>query len=336
MTTATAFVGQHFAFAAGRTAILKQHLLSQSDVDRLLGSHDLAEFQRTLRELKLMANVSAGAESIDSLLDASEQWMKREIEVMSPSAKSPVFGILWLMGDAPILAYLLKKYHGLSSEVSTEPVTSLTLWNSDALRSAIGGSVSSDILPETLTSFIASMKILTKPSPWTIDRAVARFIAERRVALARASGSRDILRYMQHSIDITNIRTALRLAGATVPDATDAFLPGGSVSPTRLAGPKADIRSAIAVSDLYAPFIPAQGSAAPIAVEQIGASILADDIGRMWTVPLTVEPIFAFAAMVMAHVRLLRAIAIGKRNKLSPQEIKQILPPFIPSTHFAA
>jgi vacuolar-type H+-ATPase subunit C/Vma6 len=192
------------------------------------------------------------------------------------------------------------------------------------------------ILPETVTSFIASMKKLTMPSPWTIDRAVARFIAERRVALARASGSTDILQYVRHSIDVTNIRTALRLATIETPDANDALLPGGSVPLTRLAGPKANIRSAIAVSDLYAPFIPAQGSAAPIAIEQIGASILADDIGRMWTVPLTAEPVFAFAAMVMAHVRLLRAIAIGKRNKLSPQEIKQILPPFIPSSHFPA
>lgn len=336
MTSATAFVGQHFAFAAGRTAILKQHLLSQSDVDRLLGSHGLLEFERTLRELKLMANVSADTEGVDSLLSAAEQWMKREVEAMTPPAKRPVFGILWLTGDAPRLAYLLKKYHGLSSEVSAEPVTSLSMWNPDAVRAEIEGSVSPDALPETLTSFIASMKILTKPSPWTIDRAVARFIAERRVALARASGSADILRYVRHAIDITNIRTALRLRATQTPDADDALLPGGSVPLTRLAGPKADIRSAIAVSSLYAPFIPAQGSAAPIAVEQIGASILADDIGRMWTVPLTVEPVFAFAAMVMAHIRLLRAIAIGKRNKLSPQEIKQILPPFIPSTHFPA
>ncbi|MBP9850686.1 MAG: V-type ATPase subunit [Candidatus Peribacteraceae bacterium] len=334
--SATAFVGQHFAFAAGRTAILKQHLLSQSDVDRLLGSHGLAEFERTLRELKLMANVSAGTEGVDSLLNAAEQWVKREVEAMTPPAKRPTFGILWLTGDAPRLAYLLKKYHGLSSEVSTEPVTSLTLWNPVSLRAAVEGSVPPNTLPETLTSFIASMKILTKPSPWTIDRAVARFIAERRTALAHASGSADILQYVRHSIDVTNIRTALRLKTIGTPHAEEALLPGGSVPLTRLAGPKADIRSAIAGSDLYAPFIPAQGSAAPIAVEQIGASILAADIGRMWTVPLTVEPVFAFAAMVMAHVRLLRAIAIGKRNKLSPQEIKQILPPFIPSTHFPA
>lgn len=334
--SATAFVGQHFAFAAGRTAILKHHLLSQSDIDRLLGSHGLAEFERTLRELKLMANVDANAEDIDSLLAAVEQWAKHEVEAMTPSSKRQVFGILWLTGDAPVLAYLLKSHHGLSSDVSTEPITSLTLWNPDDLREAVKGSMNAAPLPETLTTFIASIKKLEEPSPWTIDRSVARFIAERRIALARTSGSTDILRYVQHSIDVTNIRTALRLKAVETPDAHDALLPGGSVSLARLAGPNANIRAAIAASDLYAPFISAQGSAAPIAIEQIGASILADDIGRMWTVPLTVEPIFAFGAMVMAHVRLLRAIAIGKRNRLSPQEIKKILPPYISSTHFSA
>lgn len=333
---ATAFVGQHFAFAAGRTAVLKQHLLSQSDVDRLLGSHDLAAFEQTLRELRLMENIDVSVEGTDALLRGVEGWMKREVEGMTPPHKRPVFGTLWLTGDAPVLAYLLKKFHGLPSDVSEEPVTNLSLWNSEDLRSAIQGSTSPNPLPETLMSFIASMNILTEPSPWTIDRAVARFIAQRRLALARATGSPHILQYVRHSIDVTNIRTALRLSKLETSDTTDALVPGGSLSLSRLTGPKADIRSALAISDLYAPFIPAQGSAAPIAIEQIGASILADDIGRMWTVPLTVEPIFAFAAMVMAHVRLLRAIGIGKRNKLSPQQVKQILPPFIPSTHFSA
>jgi len=334
MSPLGAFIGQHFAFASGRTATLKQHLLSQSDVDRLLGSHSLDEFERTLGELKLMVNAGDSSDGSDTLLRTTEQWMQSEVEAISPEAKRPVFGILWLTGDAPRLAYLLKKFHRLSSEVSSEPLTSLSLWDPETLRSAIEGSDTRSTLPETLLVFIASIKKLRNPAPWTIDRAVARFIAERRIALARTSGSKEILNYVVHSIDITNIRTALRLQAGTNSDDGDALLPGGSVAISRLSGPKANIRSAIAASDLYAPFIPLQGIVAPVSLEQTGAAILASDIGRMWTVPLTVEPVFAFAAMVMAHVRLLRAIAIGKRNKLSPQEIKQILPPFIPSSHF--
>ena len=334
MSSQAAFIGQHFAFASGKTATLKQHLLSQSDVDRLLGSHSLQEFERALGELKLVTSALTGAEGADSLLLSTERWMKSEVLAMSPAVKQPVFGILWLTGDSPRLAYLLKKYHGLSSEVSTEPETSLSMWDPEAVKNAVEGKGDVGSLPKTVLTFIASMKKLSKPSPWAIDRAVARFIAERKLSLARASGSKEILRYVRHSIDITNIRTVLRLPSTLQDDAADSLIPDGFIPLAKLLVPKETLRSVIAVSDLYAPFIPKKGGVAPIAIEQIGAAILAEDIGRMWTVPLTVEPVFAFAAMVMAHVRLLRAIAIGKRNRLSPQEIKQILPPFIAASQF--
>lgn len=330
MKLANAFVGQHFAFASGRTATLKQHLLAQSDVDRLLGSHSTAEFERVLGEIKLTAGMGSSQAGPEAVLTATEQWMKREVDSMSPDAQRPVFGVLWLAGDAPRLAYMLKQQHGLSSEVSREPATSLSLWDPDMLRAAVEGNTSV-ALPDTVMDFIASVRGMARPSPRMIDRAVAQFIAERKLALARASGSADILRFVRHGIDITNIRTALRL---DAPSDRAAFLQGGSLQPQKLIGGPSAVRKAVASSDLYAAFIPPRGQATPTDVELIGAKLLAEDIGRMWTVPLTVEPVFAFAAMVMAHVRLIRAVSIGKRNGLSPQEIKQILPPFIPSSHF--
>jgi len=108
MSTAATFLGQHFAFASGRTALLKLRLLSESDLDRLLGTHSLAEFDRAVAELKLMEPVRTGAETTESLLIRIEQWMKQEVENMSPLPKRPVFGILWLTGDAPRLSFLLK------------------------------------------------------------------------------------------------------------------------------------------------------------------------------------------------------------------------------------
>jgi len=115
------------------------------------------------------------------------------------------------------------------------------------------------------------------------------------------------------------------------------LLSGGTLPLERLQRGTKNILAAIASSELYAPFAKSIQSASadtPLDLEQIGAKILADDIARMWTVPLTVEPVFAFAAMVIADVRLIRAMLIGKRNQLTPQEIKSILPPFIPASHY--
>lgn len=327
-------IGQHFAFASGRTAVLRQSLLSSSDIDRLLGTSGIKEFESALGEIKLTAETGLHSSGADEAIRGIEQWMQTETDVLTPAAKRPIFAILWMAVDAPRLAYLLKKYHGLSSEVSAEPAASLSAWSPEQLRSAV--ETGEGNVPESVLVFIREMRSLTSPDPKTIDRAVARFIAERRLALARASGSPHILRFVRHQIDITNIRTALRLSRSGT-DRASALLPGGFVDAEKLRGTASSISAVIATSELYAQFA-GDGREVPDAnsVERIGAEILAADIKHMWSIPLSIEPVFAFAAMVLSHARLLRSIAIGKRNGLSPQEIKRILPPFIPGSLFTA
>lgn len=325
-------IGQHFAFASGRTAVLRQSLLSASDIDRLLGTSGIKDFESALGEIKLAAETGVHSTGTDEAIRGIEQWMQAETDMLTPAAKRPIFAILWMAGDAPRLAYLLKKHHGLSSDVSAEPVSSLSAWSPEQLRSAV--ETGEGNVPESVLVFIREMRSLTKPDPKTIDRAVARFIAERRLSLARASGSPHILRFVRHQIDITNIRTALRLSRSGT-DRASALLPGGFVDAEKLRGTASSISAVIAKSDLYAPFIGSDTKGGSD-IERIGAEILAADIKHMWSIPLSIEPVFAFAAMVLSHARLLRSIAIGKRNGLSPQEIKRILPPFIPGSLFTA
>jgi hypothetical protein len=70
-------------------------------------------------------------------------------------------------------------------------------------------------------------------------------------------------------------------------------------------------------------------------IEQALSEVTAADIAEMWNIPLKLEPVFAFAALAFSQMRLLRAMLLGKRAGFSPQELKQVLPPFIPATHYA-
>jgi len=72
----------------------------------------------------------------------------------------------------------------------------------------------------------------------------------------------------------------------------------------------------------------------PGALERELAKVLASDIAHMWNIPLSIEPVFAFAALALSHLRLLRVLLMGKRNGLSPQEIKKLLPPFVSASHY--
>ena len=113
------------------------------------------------------------------------------------------------------------------------------------------------------------------------------------------------------------------------------FLTGGSVQPKNWANateeslPNIITRSSVGMQVDNA-------LSSPIELEKQLAENTASDIAKMWNVPLSIEPVFAFAALVLNHLRVLRVMLIGKRNGMSPQEVKAMLPPFIKPTHYVS
>ena len=333
MSEISAILGQHFAFASGRMGVLKQLLLTSSDRDRLLGASDLKEAERILTEIKLSSTIDQGLKKADEILPAITAWVRREAEDMSPLEKRPIFNILWLEEDAPYLSYLLKKHFKLVSAVSQEPLTSMTAYDPAALK-ALVESGERGTLPEHLIDFVTEAKEMKSPEPQDIDRAVAGYVCTVQKRLARMSGSAHIRTFVTHRIDLINIRTAMRHSEEEVDPLV--FLQGGELDTRLLRGNPKTIATALEKSYLYTSVAKAirryDGNQNDL--EQALAHVRADDIAHMWNVPLSIEPLFAFAALAHAQLKLLRALTIGKRAGLSPQEIKSMLPPFISATHY--
>lgn len=334
MSTFSSVVGQHFAYASGRTGVLQQILLTKSDRDRLLGAKDLKEAEAILTEIKLTNPIDQGLKKADEILSAIDAWVRKEVEMMTPESRRPVFHILWLQDDAPIMSYLLKKHHGLTSETSVQPQSAMTAYNQHELR-ALTEENDEGTLPSHLIDFMRTAMAMEEPLPQQIDSAVAQYIALLQLKLARASGSAAIRQFVRHQIDRTNIRTALRLARLQE-NGDDNLIVGGSITPEDLRGDVRHILTTIDHSPLAYILSDAVRKAAddPSALEHALAKVLADDIAHMWNTPLSIEPVFAFAALAHSHRSLLRVLIIGKRAHLSPQEIKQMLPPFIPASHY--
>jgi hypothetical protein len=335
MTQLPAYVDQAYAFAHGRIGVLQQLLLNRSDVDRLLGSHDLHDAEKILTELRLTTQIPQGVNREEDVLDLVSLWVRSEVEHMSPEGKVDVFGVLWMESDAPLLSYLLKQHFGLTSSISHEPKSALSSLDPTLVRQYLAEG-KSDILPEQLMVFIQEMLKKESPTPMEIDAAVSQYIATRQLELARRSGSYGIQQFTRHNIDVRNIRTALRLLDSTSTERMSELLTGGSVKPSALNGDRASIARAVEEAGL------GYGLAALIRkqetdwndMERALSDVLAEDVAVLWNVPLSVEPLFAFAALTLSQLGLLRVLLIGKRSGLSPQEIKKILPPFIPATHY--
>lgn len=334
MSTLSSLVGQHFAYASGRTGVLQQILLTVSDRDRLLGAKDLKEAEAILTELKLTNPIDQGLKKADEILLAIGAWMRSEVEMMTPEGKRPVFHVLWLQEDAPVLSYLLKKHHGLTSEIAVQPKSSMTAYNPEDLRALVEDD-EVGTLPSQLVTFVRNTKALENPLPQDIDSSVAQYIATVQLKRARTSGSAAIKRYVRHRIDLTNIRTALRLARQQE-TGVHHLIVGGSITPESLCGDVQRILAAIDRSDLPYDLSNTIAKAADDqnALEQALAKVEADDIAQMWNIPLSIEPVFAFAALTQSQMRLLRVLLIGKRANIGPQDIKRMLPPFISASHY--
>ena len=241
MSALQSVIGQHFAYASGRTGVLQQLLLTASDRDRLLGAANLPEAESILTELKLTNPIEQGLKKSDEILLAIGAWVREEVEIMAPERKKPAFHILWLEEDSPMLSYLLKAHHGLTSAVSTKPTGAMTAYGADALEALVNeGEIGT--LPSHLTEFVKTVKAMKEVTPKSIDSAVAQYIATVQLSLARASGSKALKTYVEHKIDLSNIRTALRNA--------DDLIEGGSIPPAALTKGVPGIVSAINRSTL--------------------------------------------------------------------------------------
>jgi|GEM_PF-519894 V/A-type H+-transporting ATPase subunit C len=336
MSALQSLIGQHFAYASGRTGVLQQLLLTASDRDRLLGSADLKEAEAILTELKLTSPIDQGLKKSDEILLAIGAWVRAEVETMAPESKKTAFHILWLEEDAPILSYLLKKHHGLTSAVSTEPQSGMTAYGTQALQALVEEDTVAS-LPSHLIEFVKNAKGMKNASPQSIDSAVAQYIATVQIALARASGSAALKDYIEHKIDLSNIRTMLRVKSNELLITYHAsLLNGGTLNLGTTLGDPIEIAKAIDRSSLPYSLGEAirKNADDPNALEHALSQVIAGDIAHMWNIPLSIEPVFAFAALALSQMRLLRVLLIGKRAHMSPQEIKLMLPPFLSASHY--
>lgn len=313
-----------FAYGYGRVGVLQQQLLSKSDVDRLVGAHNEKELMQVLGEVAFTARVMP-LENLNDLVPTLELWLKDEIRRMSPPDSREVFDIIWLREDVPVIALLLKQYHGFAPKTDTTDV-GVTAYDHAALRALVEEGERGS-LPEDVAHFIEEMKQDKAVKPQDIDHRVAVFIAQKQTVLAKASGSALIRQYVAHLIDLQNIRTARRLNPGE--DGTDHFLPGGEIDPQRLTGDPRTLALLIHSSSLpnvLADSVSNERNTA-LALERSLNLALAHDIAAMRSIPLGIEAVFAFAVMALSQSLMLRTILIGKAAQLTGAEISQMLPP---------
>ncbi len=336
-STVSAF-GQHYHFGYGRVGVLQQELLTPQDIDKLLLARDEQQLMKALTDVKLSRHVEYTLDP-HRFIAGLERWLRNEVRGMTPADKREIFDILWLHGDSPFLAYLLKQHHGLTSAISEEPSVGATAFDPGELRRLVESGIPG-ALPEDLITFVARIKNLSASTlPQAIDTAVFQFIVDRQKALAAKSGSPEIRHYVAHHIDLTNIRTSRRLRENDTP--SDHLLSGGEIPVEAFSLTPAQLASAVRSSSLPNSVIDqialaTDSTESSVELERGLARAIAHDLAVMRDQTLSIEPIFAFAAVALSQFKVLRTIIIGKSTHLNADEIRKLLPPYLSASPFAS
>lgn len=336
MPSAAIFSGQDYAYGFGRIGVLQEYLLSQQDVERLLAAKDEDALLNGITEMKMSTHVEY-AKDPHRFINNLEAWLKKELVQMVPADRKEVFDILWTKDDASLLAYLLKRHHGFTSELSSEPIVGATAFDPAVLRQLVDTGAH-PAAPEELADFVRRMREQSSSSPQAIDTAVAQFMVRHQSRLAAASGSASIRRYVEHHIDLQNIRTARRLSKDELP--ADHLLRGGAIDIDRFSMEPHALAELVRASSLPNTLIESlmestDSDASSILLERGLAKAIAHDIAVMRDNVLTIEPIFAFAAIAQSQLRLLRTVLVAKSAGLTADEARKLLPPFLSASPFA-
>lgn len=325
MQTEVSPSGSDFAYGYGRVGVLQQQLLHKADVDRLLGSHNDAQLHQILSEIPF-TSVVMPLEQLEHFTVEMEKWLKRELAKLAPEGKAGVFEILWLREDLPVIAHLLKEYHGQTSGLTAPAEGTVTSYPYQMLHAQIFESGHRE-LPEDIAHFLEEMKARKNIRPDQIDHDVAVFIARKQLELAKESHSGLILRYVKHTIDLQNIRTARRVRPGQ--DTTDLFIEGGEIDPRRITTNVREIAMLIHSSTLPSTIADhmAAGDDSALVLERSLNKGLAHDIAQMRSVPLSVEPIFAYGVMALSQILMIRTVLMGKSAGMTAAEISTMLPP---------
>ncbi|PIR52345.1 hypothetical protein COU77_00685, partial [Candidatus Peregrinibacteria bacterium CG10_big_fil_rev_8_21_14_0_10_49_16] len=316
-----------------RLGVLQQYLLKQVDTDRLLGSRDVLEAEKILTELPCTDVLDQSLLHVGDILPALEQWLQREVRVAASSQKQHVFDILWLEGDSALLSYFFKEQKGWVQSTGRELLPGMSAYRKEELLAVVRGE-KKDAFPEIVRCMV---ELRThEGGPMEADFAIANAVNRVQVRLAEESASREILSYVRLQIDIRNLRTALRLVQKTI-DSAPLFLSGGTLPEAALAsGDFSVLQAALDRSSFGFGFTHSLQEFAedPTLYQRETTQVMQRHIAFMWNKTLSIEPLFAFAATVLSQLFFLRAVFIAKRNELSPQELRDILPPFLSGTHY--
>ena len=304
-------------------------MLSREKAERMLSAGSFADCAKLLTDCGYEDMSGMKAKEIEELLSKKRAEVFKELAFLAPDARLvDVFRIRYDYHNAKVAlkaeAQGLDESGLLSASGRVEPQTLLTAFREDRCRDLpgrLGGALeeAKSVLSRTANPQLAD---------FTLDKAYFAELED----LSRALESDFVTGYVRILADSTNLRSAVRTLrmGRDSGYLLEALVPGGSVSPEKLAASG----GGEGLSALFAGSILAEaaqlGAAAAEGGSQTGFELSCDNdvaayLAKAKLAPYGEETVLAYLAAVESEITAVRMILTGRLAGIAPEVIRERL-----------
>ncbi|MCG0276202.1 MAG: V-type ATP synthase subunit C [Thermosediminibacteraceae bacterium] len=324
---------EEFLFASGRIKVLESRLLSRNVIERILEAEDLDAALRVLGE----TDYATDFEELESIYDfekALERSMKRTLRIIKESVKDHrVVRFFTLKYDYHNLKVVLKsrilgivpEYLSTLGEVPLEELVKLSKGEGDA-----------GVPAAMKAAFNEAARLYEETrDPQQVDLILDRALYEELNRLVREIGHEFLKDYLAALIDLTNIKTVVRLKYMKADFRTleKSLLPGGTIDAGFFEDifqePVQALIDALS-SSRYSEVIKEGlenwvSTGSPAVYEKLADDFLLGILRKGLYKPFGLEPVAGYIGAKENELKILRVLMVGKINGISEDMIRERL-----------
>ncbi|HHW03928.1 MAG TPA: V-type ATP synthase subunit C [Thermoanaerobacterales bacterium] len=323
-----------FLYVSSRIKALETRLLGKSAIDRILEADGPEEALKVLSDTDYGADI-AEMENIYDFEKVLEKSLKRTFKTIADSMKDYRFiRFFTLKNDYHNLKIIIKnKILGFEGK---DYFSSLGEVQIEELQKLVSEDVTAAVPENMKVAYKRAVEIYEDTrDPQQIDLLVDRMLFEELARLVDDTGEEFLREYFTSWVDLTNIRTVIRLMHikAETRVLERSLLPGGSIKKdvfVKLYGePMQGVIDALAASPYHR--VVEEGVSAwasngsPAVFEKLSDDYLLKLARRGLYKPYGPETVVGYLAARENEVKLLRMILVGKINGISSEMIKERL-----------
>lgn len=223
-----------YIYSVSRVNALSEFLLSKTDIERLLVAEPGGDLQSALKETYLAPYVAhAAGENVTLAIEQTLIDAKRLVHRLAPHGD--MFRILWVHYDIHNLRVFAKAAaNGLSFEACESYLSKRGIYEPEYLFAQVESRSLDSLYPGWQTAYDKALQAVNAGELDMVDGIFDALYFSTSAHITKQLGDRFMRQYLEHTIDLYNLKARLRAIKNPSVTFAPAFVGGGTFGPERI------------------------------------------------------------------------------------------------------